>query len=68
MVLYSNGDNKWILILKIVTKKSCWGNLSSTLEIIYCYAQRTNKDAICEYATIKDLIKRINQPNNTLIL
>ncbi len=44
-------------------KQELLGNLNSTLEILYNYAIITNKDTICEYVTIEDLIKRIEKKN-----
>lgn len=41
------------------TKEELLSNLDSIENIIFEYADFTNKDVICEHETIRDLIRRI---------
>lgn len=41
------------------TKEELLSNLKSIEDIIFEYADFTNKDVICEHETIRDLIRRV---------
>lgn len=44
-------------------KSEFTGNLKSTLDILLKYDNLTNENVICEYATIKNLIDRVELNN-----